>query len=520
MKKITKIEANQKEESILRVAAYARVSTDEDAQLVSLKTQKAHYEKIISENKSYTFAGLYFDEGITGTKKECRDGLLKMLKDCENGKIDFILTKSISRLARNTTDCLEIVRRLLDLNIGIYFEKENIDTRTMESELMLSILSSLAESESRSISENNKWSIKKRFQNGTFIISSPPYGYENIDGKMVVNEEEGKIIKEIFEKYLSGKGTHKIAEDLNKRKIQGQRGASWHGSTINGILKNEKYTGDVIYQKTYTDDSYKRHKNKGEEDKYKIIDNHEAIVSREDFEKVQELMRLRAIAKGNGKNTKRYQNRYSLSGKIKCGECGLSFKRRHHYNGKDKYIAWTCSEHLIDINKCSIKFIKDKDIKLAFVTLVNKLIFGKDSILIPLLESIKRIDSKEEVEKIEKIEESLEKIKERKEVLNKLITSGVLDASIYTKESSEISSEESYLLKEKERSKKAILGNDEEIRELEKLIGILDKSKMIDHFEGDFFEEIIDHIQVVNRETLDFHLKCGLVLREEVKNNV
>ena len=167
-----------------------------------------------------------------------------------------------------------------------------------------------------------------------------------------------------------------------------------------------------------------------------------------------------------------------------------------------------------------MKFIKDKDIKLAFVTLVNKLVFGKDRILMPLLETLKRVDSKEEVEKINKIEDSLEKIKERKEVLNKLITSGVLDASIYTKESSEISGEESYLLKEKERSKKAILGNDEEIRELEKLIGILGKSKMLDHFEGDLFEEIIVHIQVVNRETLDFHLKCGLVLREEVKEDV
>ena len=167
-----------------------------------------------------------------------------------------------------------------------------------------------------------------------------------------------------------------------------------------------------------------------------------------------------------------------------------------------------------------MKFIKDKDIKLAFVTLVNKLIFRKDSILTPLLESLKRVDSKEEVAQINKIEESLEKLKERKEVLNKLITSGVLDASIYTKESSEISSEESYLLKEKERSKKAILGNDEEIRELEKLIGILGKSEMLDHFEDDLFEEIIDHIQVVNRETLVFHLKCGLVLREEVKEDV
>ena len=167
-----------------------------------------------------------------------------------------------------------------------------------------------------------------------------------------------------------------------------------------------------------------------------------------------------------------------------------------------------------------MKFIKDKDIKLAFVTLINKLILGKDSILTPLLESLKRVDSKEEVEKINKIEESLEKLKERKEVLNKLITSGVLDTSIYTKEISEISNEERNLLKEEERSKKAILGNDEEIRELEKLIGILGKSEMIDHFEDDLFEEIIAHIQVVNRETLDFHLKCGLVLREEVKEDV
>lgn len=335
-----------------------------------------------------------------------------------------------------------------------------------------------------------------------------------------MNEEEAEVVKEIFKAYLSGKGTHRIADELNKRKVKSQRGASWHGSTINGILKNEKYTGDIIYQKTYTDDSYKRHKNKGEEDQYKIIDNHDAIISREDFEKVQNLIKIRAIEKGNGENTKKYQNRYSLSGKIKCGECGSTFKRRHHYQGKEKYIAWTCSEHLRDINKCSMKFIKDRDIKLAFVTLVNKLIFGRDSILTPLLESLKIVYSKEEVEKIEKIEESLEKLKERKEVLNKLITSGVLDASIYTKENSEISREERNLLREKERSKKSILGNEDEIKELEKLIRILDKKKMIEHYEDDLFIEIIDHLQAVNRETLDFYLKCGLVLREEVKKDV
>lgn len=517
MKKITKIEANQKENPILRVAAYARVSTDEDAQLVSLKTQKAHYEKVISENEDYVFVGLYYDEGISGTKKDGRDGLLQMLKDCEEGKIDFILTKSISRLARNTVDCLEVVRRLLDLNVGIYFEKENIDTRSMESELMLSIFSSLAESESRSISENNKWSIKRRFQNGTFIISSPPYGYENIDGKMVVNQEEAEIVKKIYKSYLAGNGTHRIADELNDRNIKGQRGARWHGSTINAILKNEKYVGDVLYQKTYTDTAYNRHTNNGEEDQYLLLDNHEAIIRREDFEKVQDLIKLRAIEKGNGENTGKYRNRYALSGKIKCGECNSTFKRRHHYQPNDKYIAWTCTKHLEDIHECSMKYIRDKDVKLAFITLVNKLIFGKEFILLPLLESLKRIDSKEEVKKLYELEDELEKLVDRKEVLNKLMTSGILEASVYTEETIKIKEQEKTLIKERTRSENAILGNDEEIRELEKLIDQLSKTDMLKSFDDGLFIEVIDYILVVDRNIFDFYLKCGLVLREEVE---
>ncbi|MDO5047453.1 MAG: recombinase family protein [Anaerococcus sp.] len=517
MKKITKIEADKKAEAKLRVAAYARVSTDEDAQLVSLKTQKAHYEKVISENDNYVFVGLYYDEGISGTKKDGRDGLLEMLRDCEEGKIDFILTKSISRLARNTVDCLEVVRRLLDLNIGIYFEKENIDTRSMESELMLSILSSLAESESRSISENNKWAIKKRFQNGTFVISSPPYGYENIDGKMVVNREEAKIVKEIYKSYLAGNGTHKIAEELNERNIKWQRGARWHGSTINGILKNEKYVGDVLYQKTYTDYAYNRHTNNGEKDQYMILNNHEAIISREDFKKAQNLLKLRAIEKGNGQNTGKYKNRYALSGKIKCGECYSTFKRRHHYQPNDKYIAWTCTKHLEDIHECSMKYVRDEDIKLAFATLVNKLIFGKEFILLPLLESLKKIDSKEEAKKLSASEDELEKLADRKEVLNKLMTSGILEASVYTEETIKIKEQEKMLIKERERGKTAILGNDEEIRELEKLIKLLSKMDMLKSFDDDLFTEVIDYILVVDRNIFDFYLKCGLTLREEVE---
>lgn len=208
MKKVTFIDSTQKgTKPKLRVAAYCRVSTDSDAQLESLETQKIHYEQYITSRDDWAFAGLYFDEGITGTKKEKRPELLRMIADCESGKIDFIVTKSISRFSRNTTDCLELVRKLLDLNIPIYFEKENLNTGSMESELFLSILSSIAQGESVSISENSKWSVQKRFLNGTYKISSPPYGFRWDGQRMEIVPEQAEIVKWIFAQVLSGKGT-------------------------------------------------------------------------------------------------------------------------------------------------------------------------------------------------------------------------------------------------------------------------------------------------------------------------
>ncbi|NLH34453.1 MAG: recombinase family protein, partial [Lactococcus chungangensis] len=207
MKKITRI-IDTKVLSVkkkIRVAAYCRVSTASEEQLISLDAQKAHYENYIKANDEWEYSGLYFDEGVTGTKKEVRSGLLSLIADCEKGMIDLVITKSISRFCRNTTDCLEIVRKLLDLNVYINFEKENLNTGSMESELMLSILSSLAENESVSISENEKWSIKKRFQNGTYIISYPPYGYANINGEMVIVPEQAEVVKQIFTNTLAGK---------------------------------------------------------------------------------------------------------------------------------------------------------------------------------------------------------------------------------------------------------------------------------------------------------------------------
>ena len=215
MKKVTKIDGVQKNTAInskLRVAAYCRVSTGSDAQLESLEAQKSHYEQYINSREDWQFAGLYFDEGITGTKAEKRPELLRLITDCEAKKIDFVITKSISRFSRNTTDCLALVRKLQNLDIPLYFEKENINTGSMESELFLAILSSMAEGESASISENAKWSVKRRFQNGTYKLGYTPYGYD-WDGKnMIINPEQAAVVKRIFADILSGKSTNAIAD--------------------------------------------------------------------------------------------------------------------------------------------------------------------------------------------------------------------------------------------------------------------------------------------------------------------
>ena len=409
MKRITKIGVNETlvQKKKLKVAAYCRVSTASDERLISLEAQKAHYENYIRSNDEWEYVGLYYDEGITGTKKDVRAGLLSMIDACEDGKIEFIITKSISRFARNTTDCLAMVRRLLELGIFIYFEKENINTGSMESELMLSILSDLAESESVSISENSKWSVQKRFQNGTFIISYPPYGYDNDNGTMVIVPEQAEVVKEIFASCLAGKGTHAIAKELNARGIKTKKNGKWGAGAVKAILTNEKYTGDVIFQKTYSDSSFNRHVNYGERDRFFCENHHEPIISHEDFDRVRAVLDQRAMEKGNGTDTYRYQNRYGFSGKIKCGECGSTFKRRRHYKPSGDYVAWTCTTHLESKADCSMLYISDEGIKLAFLTMMNKLVYGHNVILKPLLRNLRGMDDKDRLLRIQELESRL-----------------------------------------------------------------------------------------------------------------
>ncbi len=518
MKKVTKIAQNTAdftERPKLRVAAYCRVSTDSDEQLESLQTQLKHYESYINANPDWEFAGLYYDEGITGTKKEKRPELLRMISDCENKKIDFIVTKSISRFARNTTDCLELVRKLIDLGIFIYFEKENINTGSMESELMLSILSGLAESESVSISENNKWSVKRRFQNGTFKISYPPYGYDAVDGKMVVNESQAEIVRFIFAEILSGKGTHKIADDLNHRKVPTKKGGRWTATTIRGMVSNEKYTGDAIFQKTYTDEHFNRHTNYGEKDQYLIKNHHEPIISHEDFESAQIVIEQRGKEKGVIKHNEKYQSRYPFSGKITCGQCGGKFKRRIHWNSR-KYIAWCCSTHIADIKKCPMKYIPESDFEYAFVTMMNKLIFGHETVLKPLLAILRGMNSDDSLTSIRELDKKLEENTEQRKVLVGLLTKGYLEPAVYNKGNNELLQEAERLHRQKESLVRFLNSDTQHLSEVSELLHYTTKTTMLTGFDRDIFKRFVERIIVYSRTEIGFELKCGITLKERL----
>lgn len=518
MKKITIIEENKAlpNKKKTRVAAYCRVSTASDEQLISLDKQKEHYEDYIKSNDEWEFVGVFYDEGITGTKKECRDGLNSLIAACEKGLVDLIITKSISRFSRNTTDCLELVRRLIGLNVTISFEKENINTKSMESELMLSVLSGIAENESVSISQNSTWSIQKRFQNGSYIISYPPYGYKNVDGEMIIIPEQAKTIKKIFEDTLAGKSTHTIANELNVCGIISKKGGKWSSGSVNAIIRNEKYTGDAIFQKTFTDSQFNRHMNDGEINQYLCEEHHEPIVSHEIFDKANEVLNQRAKEKGNGERTERYQNRYGFSGRIKCGECGGVFKRRIHYKPSGRYVAWCCTNHIEDKHSCSMKYITDDGIKAAFLTMMNKLIFAHKLVLKPLLHSLQGFDAIDRLSQIQECDEKLEKNMHQRQVLTNLMAGKLLEPALFKRESNTLILESQRLQEEKKQIMNSSSDNGEKIKSLERLIKRVSKSKMLTEYNEELFLEHVNGILVVSREEIIFDLKCGLKLRERL----
>lgn len=323
-----------------RVAAYARVSSGKDAMLHSLSAQVSYYSNLIQRNPEWRYAGVYVDEALTGTKDN-RKGFQRMLADCRAGKIDRIITKSISRFARNTVTLLETVRELKTLGVDVYFEEQNIHSMSGDGELMLSILASFAQEESLSVSENCKWRIRNDFKLGK-PTTTRLNGLRIDHGTVTVIPEEAEVISLIFELRLAGMGKNGISRELNRRGIPAKNGGIWHDSVVETILKNEKYQGDLLLQKQYRVDHLNKidRKNCGELPQYLVTDNHEAIIERDTFAKVQASFEKRAsrFPEGHGQH-----KQYPFSGKLVCDRCGKHYRRRIN-SGKS---AWQCATFMI-----------------------------------------------------------------------------------------------------------------------------------------------------------------------------
>ncbi|WP_334293163.1 recombinase family protein [Alkalithermobacter paradoxus] len=372
-----------------RMAAYCRVSTDQSEQLSSYEAQVAYYTSYITNHPDYEFGGIYADEGISGTNTKKREQFNKMIEDCKAGKIDMIITKSISRFARNTLDTLNYVRQLKELGIGVIFEKENINTLDSKGEVLLTILSSLAQDESRSISENSTWGIRRRFEQGKLHINHTKFlGYDkDEEGNLVINEKQAKIVRRIYKDYLDGKGPNRIARELEEEGVPNWNGKpKWYESSIRKILSNEKYKGDALLQKTYTVDflTKKRAVNNGEVPMYYVEESHPAIIDKETWEAVQlEMERRRAFAEKYNISKLDYATVDNpFAGRVICGHCGSAFGRKV-WNSTDerlRRVVWRCNKKYEVKGKksCENKHIDDKVLYYAFINTFNVMVENKE----------------------------------------------------------------------------------------------------------------------------------------------
>ena len=355
----------------LRVAAYARVSSGKDAMLHSLKAQIDYYHDYINRNPEWVFAGIYADEAKTGTK-ESREQFQLLLEDCRAGKIDMIVTKAISRFARNTVTLLETVRELQRLGIDVYFEEQNISTLSADGELMLTLLASFAQEESLSASENQKWRIRKGFEQGK-ASTCQMLGYRLVDGEITIVPEEAETVRRIFELYHHGHGMQKIANIINEEGHRTIKGCEWRCSKVRSILQNEKYAGDLLLQKCFVGDhiSKVRVPNRGELPQYYVEDDHEAIIDKDVFGAVQNLMAQRRVAYVHPKG-----HESAFSRKIRCAICGKNYRRKTTaYN-----VVWCCSTFNTKGKKyCASKVIPEATLQAATAEVLGMSHFDEDA---------------------------------------------------------------------------------------------------------------------------------------------
>lgn len=378
MPQVQVIQPIQQQPKRLRVAAYARVSSDSTDQLNSLSVQVDYYTHLIQENPNWDFAGIYADEGITGTSTKHREQFNRLLDDCRAGLIDRVLVKSASRFARNTADALASVREMKSLGVTVVFEKEGFDTETANGEMILSMICAAAQEESLSISQNTKWGIRKKMHDGTYITSLTPFGYKKIDRQLFPDEKEAATVKEIFNLFLNGFSTAEIANHPNTNHPKPD--VIWRSASVRFILRNEKYIGDSLFQKNYTPDTLplKSCCNTGQLPKYYVEGTHPGIISKDEFERVQSLLTQKNINSTNSRAC-------ILSKVVFCALCGHVCSRKVR---KSQTFVWCCRTHLQSAALCPLKPVSETEIQQAFLSVYNKLQANQSYILQPIIDTL------------------------------------------------------------------------------------------------------------------------------------
>ena len=495
-----------------RVAGYARVSTDSEEQKTSYAAQVEYYTTYINSRDDWEFVSVYTDEGISGTNTKNRAGFKQMVQDALAGKIDLIITKSISRFARNTVDTLTTVRKLKDNGVEVFFEKENIYTLDSKGEILITIMSSLAQEESRSISENVTWGQRKRFADGKLILPYKHFlGYEKgeIDGVPVINEEQATIVRRIFHMYLYGAPAAQIAKSLTTEGIPTPGGKTqWRTTTVLSILQNEKYKGAAILQKEFTVNflTKKRKKNEGEVPQYYIENSHEAIIDPRIFDEVQrEIERRKAM--GN-----QYSGKSIFSSKVICGDCGKFYGPKvWHSNNKYKRTIWQCNEKFNGESRCTTPHLNEEALKAAFVKAFNSIIDDRKTILEDYQEiQISLTDCTELEAEIEELQEELEVVQG---MMRKLITE---NASV-AQDQQEYEQKYTKLEKRYEKTYKKLNGNMAETQRRKKLydeIGsfmfeLMENEEPVTVFDEKLWFTTIDKVIVQNNGELQFIFKGG-----------
>lgn len=471
--------------------------------------QTRYYSQIFEDSETEILIDIYADEGVTGLLILC-----KFCRFCPFGSpSSFAETRHacphVSRFARNTKDCLKDVRELKSLGITIFFEKENVDTANMTDEMMITIMGGLAQEESTSISQNMRWSVQKRMQNGTYKNATPPFGFKKENGMLVEDENQAAIVRQMFEWYCSGYGLQTIADKLNRNNVSSSKQAVlWKADNVKYVLKNERYIGNALYQQSYVTETlpHIKKRNYGEKQKYYAKDVNPSIIDKNTFDKVQALLLSR--------HRDFISNTYVLSRKIYCSKCGATYKRR---NRKNK-AYWVCRTHDVNASDCKNGGILENNIYSVFIRLYNKLWYNYKQILLPFQSAlqdlkVKRFSGKTQVMDIHK---EIAKLREQTHVLARLKTKGFLDNTKYLEQTTELSAKINKLQSELKKFTRSD-DEDETMNQIEMLIDFFENQEnFMTEFDESAFESIVDKIVVIDNNELEVHLISGLKFKEKI----